>query len=374
MTQQSQDKPGGLRALLDELPLDRLKDELQDAAKAAGEKAISSAGGRIEDATGRLNDVTAGGGVVGKAAQKGAKAAAEGDSPVGGAVKGALSGAKDKVKDKVKDAVPGMSGGSGGGGGKATKAMNIVETIDVGVPISVAYNQWTQYDDWSSFMKKVEHAEQEDDEAEATFKAQVFWSHRTWEATIEEQVPDDRIVWRSTGEKGHVDGSVTFHELGPRLTRILVVLEYYPQGFMERTGNIWRAPGRRARLELKHFRRHVMMNTILDPDAAEGWRGEIHDGEVTRTHDEVVEEEQAEAAEEDEEPADGEDEEEAPAEDEDEEEPADEEEYEEEEPAEDEDEEPVEEEEYEDEEPAEEEEYEEEEPAEGEYEEEPARR
>ena len=378
MAEQSQEKPNTLQALADELPLDRLKDELQNAAKAAGDKAISAAGERLNDATDKLNDV-ASGGIGGKAVEEGAKKAAEGDSPVGGAVKGALSG----VKDKVKDAVPGLSGssGGGGGGGKATKATNIVETIDVGVPLSVAYNQWTQYDDWSDFMKKVEHAEQEDDEAEASFKAQVFWSHRTWNADIEEQVPDDRIVWRSTGEKGHVDGSVTFHEMGPRLTRILVVLEYYPQGFMERTGNIWRAPGRRARLELKHFRRHVMMNTILDPDAAEGWRGEIRDGEVTRTHDEVVAEE-AEAAEDEEEPADEEAEyEEEPADEEAEyeEEPADEEAEYEEEPADEEaeyEEEPADEEAEYEEEPADEEAEYEEEPAdeEAEYEEEPARR
>jgi hypothetical protein len=140
-------------------------------------------------------------------------------------------------------------------------------------------------------MKKVEKAEAAED-TKIEWKAQIFLSHRTWEATILEQVPDERIVWRSKGEKGHVDGAVTFHELGPNLTRILVVLEYYPQGFMERTGNIWRAAGRRARLELKHFRRHVMTRTILNPDEVEGWRGVIEDGEVVKTHDEVVEEEE----------------------------------------------------------------------------------
>jgi hypothetical protein len=142
-------------------------------------------------------------------------------------------------------------------------------------------------------MKQVESVDAQDDEdTKTTWKAQVFWSHRTWEATVLEQSPDERIVWRSKGEKGHVDGAVTFHELGPNLTRILVVLEYYPQGFMERTGNLWRAQGRRARLEIKHFRRHVMTRTILNPDEVEGWRGVIEDGEIVKTHDEVVEEEQ----------------------------------------------------------------------------------
>ena len=54
-------------------------------------------------------------------------------------------------------------------------------------------------------------------------------------------------MWRSKGDKGHVDGAVTFHEIGPNLTRILIVLEYYPQGLFERIGNIWEAQGRRAR-------------------------------------------------------------------------------------------------------------------------------
>jgi hypothetical protein len=141
-------------------------------------------------------------------------------------------------------------------------------------------------------MKKVENVEQADDE-KLNWKAQVFWSHRTWEATILEQSPEEKIVWRSKGAKGHVDGAVTFHELAPNLTRIVVVLEYYPQGMFERTGNLWRAQGRRARLELKHFQRHVMTGTILHPDDLEGWRGVISDGEVVKDHETALKEEQA---------------------------------------------------------------------------------
>ena len=230
--------------------------------------------------------VADGGGVVGKAAKKGTEAAAEGDSPVKGALSGGLSGVKDKVKEK-------LGGGGGGGGKKGTKATNIIEEIDVGVPVSVAYNAWTEFQEWTGFMKKVEKADAEDDTT-INFKAQVFWSHREWKGKILEQVPDEKIMWRSEGEKGRVDGAVTFHELAPNLTRILVVLEYYPQGLFERTGNLWRAQGRRARLELKHFRRHVMTEIIQEPEEVEGWRGEISDSEVVRTHDEVVEEEQQE--------------------------------------------------------------------------------
>ncbi len=277
---------GALKSVAGELPLDRLKDEVQDVLKALGERTMESVTQRISDATDSLTDIATNGGPVAKAAKEGGKAAVQGKSPVMGALKGGVGGVKDKVKEKL----PGGGGGNGGGG-KATKSTNIIEEIDIGAPIDVVYNQWTQFQDFAGFMKKVHNVEQEED-VKLNFKAQVFWSHRTWEATILEQVPDERIVWRSTGEKGHVDGAVTFHELAPKLTRVLVVLEYYPQGFMERTGNIWRAQGRRARLELKHFRRHVMTRAILEPEELEGWRGEIEDGEVVRSHDEVVEEEQ----------------------------------------------------------------------------------
>jgi uncharacterized membrane protein len=282
MAQDSEEKTsgGGLKSLLGELPFDRLKDELQDAAKAVGEKAKDNVTERISGATDSLTNIADGGGVVGKAAKEGGKAAAKGDNPVSGALKGGLG----EVKDKVKSAF------GGGSGNKATKSTNIIESIDVGVPIDVAYNQWTQFQDFSGFMKKVESVEQQEDE-KLSFKAQIMWSHRTWEAQIIDQVPNDRIIWRSKGEKGHVDGAVTFHELAPNLTRVLVVLEYYPQGLFEKTGNIWRAQGRRARAELRHFRRHVMTRSILDEDL-EGWRGEIHDGEVERSHEEVVEEEE----------------------------------------------------------------------------------
>jgi len=209
---------------MDQLPLDRVKDELGTLAKAWGEKAVSSAGSRMDDLTDRLSDYAdgGGGGVKAKALKEGGKAAVRGESPLKGALKGGLSGVKDKAKEA-------FGGGGSKGGGRGTKATNIIEQIDVGVPVRVAYNQWTEFQDFPHYMKKVKGVEQKADE-KLTFKAQVFWSHRTWEATIIEQVPDDRIVWRSSGAKGHVDGAVTFHEMGPHLTRILLVLEYHPQG------------------------------------------------------------------------------------------------------------------------------------------------
>ncbi|MFL6082061.1 MAG: SRPBCC family protein [Mycobacterium sp.] len=214
------------------------------------------------------------------AALTGVDKLASGESPLKAALSSGLTGAKEKVKEAVQG-VTGSLGGKGGGN-KKLKLTNIVEDIDVGVPLELAYRQWTEFGQFPKMMKKVEQADQESEE-KLRWKAQVFWSHRTWESTVIEQVPCDHIVWRSKGQKGHVDGAVSFHELGPHLTRILVVLEYHPQGLFERTGNLWRAQGRRVRLELKHFKRHVMTHSLLHPDDVEGWMGEIRDGEVVDT-------------------------------------------------------------------------------------------
>ncbi|MER7330989.1 MULTISPECIES: SRPBCC family protein [unclassified Micromonospora] len=267
----------------------QLAGEARNLASAIGERAVQVVTERITGATGRLSDYAKQGGGPGLiAAATGAKKLAEGGSPVKALVHAGLAGGKEKVMSAL-----GRSGKGGKGGGKKLKVTNIVEAIEVGVPVRVAYDQWTQFGDFPSFMKKVENVDTEADE-KLTWKAQVFWSHRTWESTIVRQIPDKLIHWRSKGEKGSVDGTVSFHELTPDLTRILVVLEYHPQGLFEHTGNLWRAQGRRVRLELKHFVRHVMTQTVLDPESVQGWRGEIEDGQVVRDHETALREEQQE--------------------------------------------------------------------------------
>jgi uncharacterized membrane protein len=244
------------------------------------DRAVSSMSGRLSGASDRLTDYAQNGGGGLLSAVTGVDNLA---SPVKSVLRAGVGSATGKVKDSlkgVKDSVTeALSGKGGKGGGGKIKVTNIVEEIDVGVPIDVAYRQWTQFAEFPKFMKKVEQVEQVSDE-KLRWKAQVFLSHRTWESTIVEQVPNDRIVWKSKGDKGYVDGAITFHELAPDLTRVVVVLEYHPQGLFEKTGNLWRAQGRRVRLELKHFQRKVMTDTVLHADDVDGWQGEIREGEV----------------------------------------------------------------------------------------------
>ena len=301
-------------SVADALPVDRLKQVAQTLVKAATDRAVSAAMDQVDNLTGKLTDAASNGGqgLFGG----GGDDDEDGDDSgggFGGAIKRGASAVKDSVTGALGNVIPGMgndddegdedgdgdgegeeSGGSSGSGRGKFKFMNITEQIDVGVPVRVAYDAWTQFGEFSGFMKKVESVNQEDD-AKQTWKAQVFLSHRTWEATIREQVPDSHIIWVSEGAKGHADGCVSFHELAPNMTRIILVMEYYPQGFFEKTANLWRAVGRRARLEFKHFARHVTMDTLINRDELEGWRGEIRDSEVVKTHEEAMEEEQAAA-------------------------------------------------------------------------------
>ena len=268
-------------------PMDRLRNEAGGLVDALAERATTAVRNKVTGTTGRLNDYVEGGGGPGlMAAVTGAKSAAEGKSPGRSMLSAGFAGVKEKVK--------GLFGKGKGGGKQKLKLTNIVEAVDVGVPLRLAYNQWTTYQDFPSFTKKVEQAnpDEGDDAMKVKWKAQVFWSHREWEATIKDQRPDERIIWTSSGQKGHVDGAVTFHELTPNLTKVVVVLEYHPQGMFERTGNLWRAQGRRTRLELKHFQRHAMAHSLLNPDDIEGWRGTIEDGEIVKDHETALQEEQ----------------------------------------------------------------------------------
>ncbi|MFD7001403.1 SRPBCC family protein [Streptomyces mirabilis] len=263
--------------------LDMLRGELTDFLGAQVGHLVDKAGEKLGDVTDQLLDTAENGGSSGSLLGIGGRIL-KGDSPLKAFVGEKAKGLKDNVMDKVKNVFGGGRGGKSG----STKVMNIIEVLDVGVPIRVAYNYWTQYEEFSDFTKGVRSVSRNDETA-SDWKVKVGPSTRGWKATVQEQVPDDRIVWSSEGAKGTTHGCVSFHELTPDLTRIVLVVEYYPSGFFEKTGNLWRVQGRRLRLDFKNFQRYV---TFADEDV-EGWRGEIRDGEVVRSHEEALEEEEA---------------------------------------------------------------------------------
>ncbi|MFB7746334.1 SRPBCC family protein [Streptomyces sp. NPDC056132] len=274
--------------LKDSPAVDHLKSELQSYLLAQGERLLTGVGHKLGETTGKLNDIAEGNSPgFAKLALDGGRKIAEGKGPVRTAVELGASHLKDNAKEMFKNL--GGKRKKGGGGRKPTV---IMESIDVGVPVREAYDQWTQFQSFATFAKGVKSATVADDTT-SDWKVKVFWSSRSWKAHTTEQVPDARIAWTSEGAKGSVKGVVTFHPLGENITRVLLVMEYYSKGLFEKTGNIWRAQGRRARLDLKNFARHI----ALRGEAEGGWRGEIRDGEVVVSHDDAVaeEEEQREA-------------------------------------------------------------------------------
>ncbi|GGP44837.1 SRPBCC family protein [Streptomyces sindenensis] len=262
---------------------DRLKEELQNYVRARAEHAVTQLGHRLGDSVSKLAEPGGGGGAL-KGLAKGGQALGEGKSPGQAALSAGASHLKDTVKDKVK----GWFGKGRKSGGGTSKSVTIVEDIDVGVPVREAYDQWSQFQEFSSFAKGVVSVEKADDTT-SNWKVKVAKSTRSWKANVTEQVPDERITWTTEGAKGTVKGVVTFHAITDDLTRVLLVLEYFPKGLFEKTGNIWRAQGRRARLDLKLYRKFIMMRG----EATDSWRGEIRDGEVVVGHDEALEEEEA---------------------------------------------------------------------------------
>ncbi|KQX73669.1 SRPBCC family protein [Streptomyces sp. Root1310] len=279
---------------------DRLKAEVQEYLTAQVTRLLTGVGHKLGDTTAKLNDIAEGNSPgFAKLALEGGRKVAEGKGPLRTAME--LGGSR--IKDKVTGAFKNL-GGKGGKGKKSAgkKPTVIMETIDVGVPLRTAYDQWTQYQDFSTFAKGVKSANRADDTT-SDWQAKVFWSNRSWKAKTTEQVPDDRIAWTSEGAKGTTKGVVSFHELAENLTRILLVIEYYPTGLFEKTGNIWRAQGRRARLDLKNFARFI----TIKGEAQDSWRGEIRDGEVVTSHEDAVaqEEEENEENEENGEPEEG---------------------------------------------------------------------
>ncbi|MFF7375439.1 SRPBCC family protein [Streptomyces massasporeus] len=271
---------------------DRLKAELQEYLAAQATRMLTGVGRKLGETTGKLNDIAEGNSPgFAKLALDGGRKIAEGKGPLRSAVE--LGGSR--LKDKVTGAFKGLGGkGKGKGKGRSgNKPTVIIEHIDVGVPLRTAYDQWTKYQDFSTFAKGVKSASRDDD-THSDWQAKIWWSNRSWKAKTTEQIPDDRIAWTSEGAKGTTKGVVSFHRLTDNLTRVLLVIEYYPSGLFEKTGNIWRAQGRRARLDLKNFVRFI----TIKGEAEDGWRGEIRDGEVVRSHEDALAEEESEESEE----------------------------------------------------------------------------
>ncbi len=148
-------------------------------------------------------------------------------------------------------------------------ATTVQESIDVHVPIRTVYNQWTQFESFPNFMDGVESIAQLDN-THTHWKVKVGGQEREFDAAITEQLPDERVAWKSTGGSEHA-GVVTFHRLTDDDTRVTVQMDWQPEGFAEKAGAVLGADDRRVKADLRRFK-----SFIEDRGTETGaWRGEV---------------------------------------------------------------------------------------------------
>jgi uncharacterized membrane protein len=148
------------------------------------------------------------------------------------------------------------------------------QSIEVNVPVRVAYDQWTQFEDFPKFMEGVESVEQLDDKR-LRWTAEIAGQKKTWIAEITDQTPDQRVAWKSV-EGAENAGAVLFEPLGPDQTRITLRIDVDPEGPVETIGANLGILERRVKGDLERFKEFIESRGT--PTGA--WRGEIHGEEV----------------------------------------------------------------------------------------------
>lgn len=154
--------------------------------------------------------------------------------------------------------------------------MQIIETIDVDVPVRIAYNQWTQFESFPHFLEEVESITQLDD-THVRWKVNVGGFEREFDTEITEQHPDERVAWRSLGGETEHAGVVTFHRLDEDTTRVTAQIDWSPEGLIEKAGAVLGAPKHAVKKDLENFKEF-----IEDRGRETGaWRGDVDRGGVS---------------------------------------------------------------------------------------------
>jgi uncharacterized membrane protein len=145
----------------------------------------------------------------------------------------------------------------------------IEQSIELEVPVHTAYNQWTQFEEFPQFMEGVEAVRQLDDR-HLHWVAEFGGTRHEWDAEITEQRPDERVAWRNTDGKDNA-GVVTFHKLDESRSRVMVQLDFVPEGIKEKLGDAMGAPDRRVKGDLERFKE------MIEARGTEtgAWRGEV---------------------------------------------------------------------------------------------------
>ena len=146
---------------------------------------------------------------------------------------------------------------------------NIEQSIEVGVPVRTAYNQWTQFEEFPRFMEGVNEVKQLDD-VTLHWKAEIAGQEREWDAKITEQTPDQRIAWTDIGGATNA-GVVTFHKIDDSTTKVMLQIEFEPDGPLEKVGDVLGFVKTRAKGDLGRFKEFIESRG----SESGAWRGEV---------------------------------------------------------------------------------------------------
>jgi uncharacterized membrane protein len=151
----------------------------------------------------------------------------------------------------------------------------IEKTIEVDRPVRTVYNQWTQFEEFPRFMDGVKEVRQLDD-THVRWHAEIFGKDKEWDAEITEQVPDQKIGWKSISGDAPNAGTVRFEPIGPERTLVRLVMAYEPQGATENVGDALGVFSSRVEKSVKQFKKYIESRGVEDG----AWRGEVHDSET----------------------------------------------------------------------------------------------
>ncbi|MFF2045424.1 SRPBCC family protein [Kitasatospora sp. NPDC058170] len=146
----------------------------------------------------------------------------------------------------------------------------VKESIDVDVPLHSVYNQWTQFEDFPRFMQGVEEVRQTDDR-HCHWTTKVAGARREFDTEIVDQLPDERISWRTVGGDVQQLGVVTFQRLDDAHTRVSLAMDFEPHGMAEKAGAALGVLDRQVKGDLKRFK------GFIEEQGREsgGWRGRL---------------------------------------------------------------------------------------------------
>src|ERR671932_157358 len=148
------------------------------------------------------------------------------------------------------------------------------KSIEVDVPVRTAYNQWTQFEEFPQFMDGVDSIRQLDDTHQHWVVSHNGQRHE-FDTEISEQRPDERIAWKTTDGKSHA-GVVTFHRLDDTRCKIMVQMDWEPEGMLESLGAALGSDDRRVKSDLQRFKEMIEQRG----SATGAWRGEVEQGDV----------------------------------------------------------------------------------------------